>query len=53
MKLNMSYIFSANGWFGRLALVLDWDFGFEELMDLGLVAQNMWKSARKAKEQRS
>ena len=46
----MSYVFIANSWFGRLALKLDWDFGYEELMDLGHVAQNIWKTARKSRE---
>lgn len=38
---NVSYLFIANGWFGRLALSLDWDFGFNELMDLSQVAQKV------------
>jgi hypothetical protein len=48
MKRNMSYLLIANGWFGRLALSLKWDFGFTELLDLSQIAQCIWKSARGA-----
>ncbi|KAL3421011.1 transcriptional regulatory protein [Phlyctema vagabunda] len=45
-KDNMPYLIIANGWYGRLALSLDWDFGFTELMELSQVAQRIWTIAQ-------
>lgn len=48
---RIPYVFLANGWFGRLALSVDWDFGFSELIELTHIAQGIWRSAQKAKQE--